>query len=184
MFFDFRTPFVLVLKIGVYQTTRKTHQIFESVAFAARPPDTEIRMCGTRIYTLVAFLLDERKGYSNFLSPSAIFVAFCSKNGESDYFSFFSEFIAVIFNYIMIYFCIPVTEAIEELKERPLGLLLEDLGGWPVTRANWSEDNFDWVYQIAQLQLYSNNILISQWVGPDGKNSSMHIIQVFLNLFR
>lgn len=79
--------------------------------------------------------------------------------------------------------CLPsstFTEAIEELKEAPLVLLLEDLGGWPVTISNWSEENFDWVYQIARLQQYSNNILISQWVGPDGKNSSMHIIQVFL----
>ena len=81
--------------------------------------------------------------------------------------------------YLFIHLFIVFIEAIEELKEQPLVSLLDDLGGWPVTTANWTEDDFDWVYQIAKLQLYSNNILISQWVGPDGRNSSMHIIQVF-----
>ncbi|XP_054714705.1 neprilysin-4-like isoform X2 [Uloborus diversus] len=68
--------------------------------------------------------------------------------------------------------------AIEQLRERPLVQLLDELGGWPVTNPNWTEESFDWVEQVARLRQYSNDILIGQWVGPDGKNSSVHIIQL------
>ncbi|GIZ02140.1 neprilysin-1 [Caerostris extrusa] len=69
--------------------------------------------------------------------------------------------------------------AIEELKEKPLVNLLEELGGWPVTNSNWSEDTFDWVHQIYPSSgQYNNDILLSQWVAPDGKNSSINIIQL------
>ncbi|KAG8180916.1 hypothetical protein JTE90_020143 [Oedothorax gibbosus] len=68
--------------------------------------------------------------------------------------------------------------AIEELKEQPLLTLLEELGGWPVTNSNWSEDHFNWVEQIGQLRQYNNDILLGQWVAPDGKNSSINIIQL------
>lgn len=68
--------------------------------------------------------------------------------------------------------------AIEELKEQPLLTLLEELGGWPVTSSNWSENYFNWVEQIAILRQYNNDILLGQWVAPDGKNSSINIIQV------
>nr|XP_042909924.1 neprilysin-4-like [Parasteatoda tepidariorum] len=68
--------------------------------------------------------------------------------------------------------------AIESLKEEPLIVLLEELGGWPVISSNWSEENFDWVYEIAKLRQYNNDILLAQWVGPDGKNSSINIIQI------
>ncbi|GFX17356.1 membrane metallo-endopeptidase-like 1 [Trichonephila clavipes] len=68
--------------------------------------------------------------------------------------------------------------AIEELKEQPLLNLLEELGGWPVISSNWSEEYFDWVLQIARLRQYNNDILLGQWVAPDGKNSSLNIIQL------
>ncbi|GFS75640.1 neprilysin-1 [Nephila pilipes] len=68
--------------------------------------------------------------------------------------------------------------AIEELKEQPLLNLLEELGGWPVISSNWSEESFDWVLQIARLRQYNNDILLGQWVAPDGKNSSLNIIQL------
>lgn len=69
-------------------------------------------------------------------------------------------------------------EAIEAMKERPLADLLEELGGWPVMDSNWTEDDFDWVSLVAKLRQFNNDILISQWVGPDGMNSSINIIQL------
>lgn len=43
---------------------------------------------------------------------------------------------------------------------------------------NWSSSNFDWVEMVANLRLYNNDILISEWVGPDIKNSDEFVIQV------
>jgi hypothetical protein len=43
---------------------------------------------------------------------------------------------------------------------------------------NWNSSQFDWVLLMAQLRLYNNDILISEWVGPDIKNSDEYIIQV------
>lgn len=60
----------------------------------------------------------------------------------------------------------------------PLLRLLEKLGGWPVIYPEWNETNFDLVHLLGQLRLYNNDILISEWVGPDIKNSNEYIIQV------
>ena len=39
----------------------------------------------------------------------------------------------------------------------------------------------DSVYQVVgKLRLYNNDILVSLWVGPDGKNSDQYIVQVKL----
>ena len=70
------------------------------------------------------------------------------------------------------------TGRIEERGEEPLLALLEDLGGWPVLEGGeWNEDGFDWVEMVGKLRLYNNDILISLWVGPDGKNSDHYIVQ-------
>ncbi|XP_035228766.1 membrane metallo-endopeptidase-like 1 isoform X2 [Stegodyphus dumicola] len=68
--------------------------------------------------------------------------------------------------------------AIEQLKEQPLLELLEELGGWPVINSNWSEENFDWVYQIARLRQYNNDILL----GPMGRTRRQKF--VLYTLFR
>nr|CAD7255829.1 unnamed protein product [Timema shepardi] len=68
-------------------------------------------------------------------------------------------------------------DILEARGERPLLLLLQQLGGWPVLEPNWDSERFDWLLLMAQLRLYNNDILISQWVGPDIKNSDHYIIQ-------
>lgn len=62
--------------------------------------------------------------------------------------------------------------------ERPLIQLLDELGGWPILRPDWNSNKFDWLLLTAQLRLYNNDILISEWVGPDIKNSDKYVIQV------
>lgn len=62
--------------------------------------------------------------------------------------------------------------------DKPLLKLLEDLGGWPILDPEWDESRFDIIWLLAQLRLFNNDILISEWVGPDIKNSDEYIIQV------
>lgn len=70
------------------------------------------------------------------------------------------------------------TDKIEERGESPLVTLLEEMGGWPVlANDDWDEDKFDWIDVIGQLRLYNNDILVSLWVGPDGKKSDQYIVQ-------
>jgi hypothetical protein len=45
-------------------------------------------------------------------------------------------------------------------------------------QSDWDDMQFDWVQLMAQLKLYNNDILISEWVGPDIKNSNEYVIQV------
>nr|XP_012234649.1 PREDICTED: endothelin-converting enzyme 1 isoform X1 [Linepithema humile] len=68
-------------------------------------------------------------------------------------------------------------EILEQRMERPLILLLDQLGGWPILKPDWESDKFDWLHLTAQLRLYNNDILISEWVGPDIKNSDKYVIQ-------
>lgn len=71
-----------------------------------------------------------------------------------------------------------IPEILEQKAELPLLELLEQLGGWPMLQPDWDSSQFDWVLLMAQLRLYNNDILISEWVGPDIKNSDEYIIQV------
>ncbi|KAK4872108.1 hypothetical protein RN001_016232 [Aquatica leii] len=68
-------------------------------------------------------------------------------------------------------------ELINRRAETPLLKLLKQLGGWPIVDSEWDETHFDWLYLVAQLRLYNNDVLISEWVGPDIKNSDEYIIQ-------
>ncbi|XP_071557180.1 neprilysin-4 isoform X1 [Temnothorax nylanderi] len=68
-------------------------------------------------------------------------------------------------------------EILEERMEQPLIRLLDELGGWPILRPDWDPDKFDWLLLTAQLRLYNNDVLISEWVGPDIKNSDKYVIQ-------
>ncbi|XP_011703702.1 PREDICTED: endothelin-converting enzyme 1-like isoform X2 [Wasmannia auropunctata] len=69
-------------------------------------------------------------------------------------------------------------EILEQRMERPLIQLLDQLGGWPILKPDWDPDKFDWLFLTAQLRLYNNDILISEWVGPDIKNSDKYVIQL------
>ncbi|XP_072746309.1 neprilysin-4 isoform X3 [Anoplolepis gracilipes] len=68
-------------------------------------------------------------------------------------------------------------EILEQRMERPLIQLLDELGGWPILRPDWDPDEFDWLLLTAKLRLYNNDVLISEWVGPDIKNSEKYVIQ-------
>jgi len=70
------------------------------------------------------------------------------------------------------------TDEIERRGEEPLLRLLDRFGGWPVLMGtNWNSSTFDWINLIGELRLFNNDILVSLWVGPDGKNSDQYIIQ-------
>ncbi|XP_025992063.2 neprilysin-4 isoform X3 [Solenopsis invicta] len=68
-------------------------------------------------------------------------------------------------------------EILEQRMEQPLIQLLDQLGGWPILRPDWNPNKFDWLLLTAQLRLYNNDVLISEWVGPDIKNSNKYVIQ-------
>lgn len=67
---------------------------------------------------------------------------------------------------------------LENRREEPLVQLIEQLGGWPIINPHWNQSDFDWLELMAKLRLYNNDILISEWVGPDIKNSDEYVIQV------
>ncbi|XP_028169765.1 neprilysin-4-like [Ostrinia furnacalis] len=68
-------------------------------------------------------------------------------------------------------------EILQKRGHQPLLDLLDLLGGWPILNRNWNSSNFDWLELMAKLRLYNNDILISEWVGPDIKNSDEFVIQ-------
>lgn len=69
-------------------------------------------------------------------------------------------------------------DLLRQRGEKPLLKLLEDLGGWPVLDSDWDESQFDVIALMGQLRLFNNDVLISEWVGPDIKNSDEYVIQV------
>ncbi|PSN41053.1 hypothetical protein C0J52_24825 [Blattella germanica] len=51
--------------------------------------------------------------------------------------------------------------------------------GWPMLRPEWDPSQFDCILLMAELKRYNNDILVSEWVGPDIKNSDEYVIQVY-----
>ncbi|CAH0397785.1 unnamed protein product [Chilo suppressalis] len=68
-------------------------------------------------------------------------------------------------------------DILQKRGHRPLLDLLDILGGWPILNLQWNSSNFDWQELMAKLRLFNNDILISEWVGPDIKNSEEFVIQ-------
>ncbi|CAH0579415.1 unnamed protein product [Chrysodeixis includens] len=68
-------------------------------------------------------------------------------------------------------------EILQKRGHQPLLDLLDLLGGWPILKPAWNDSNFDWLELMAKLRIYNNDILISEWVGPDIKNSDEFVIQ-------
>ncbi|KPJ08826.1 Membrane metallo-endopeptidase-like 1 [Papilio machaon] len=68
-------------------------------------------------------------------------------------------------------------EILEKRGHQPLLDLLNLLGGWPIINQQWNNNSFDWLELMAKLRVYNNDILISEWVGPDIKNSDEFVIQ-------
>uniref|UniRef100_A0A0A9XT19 Endothelin-converting enzyme 1 n=1 Tax=Lygus hesperus TaxID=30085 RepID=A0A0A9XT19_LYGHE len=69
-------------------------------------------------------------------------------------------------------------DVLEQRGSKPLTALLDKLGGWPVLDPEWDRSKFDWLWLMAQLRLFNNDILISEWVGPDIKNSDQYVIHL------
>ncbi|XP_055336820.1 membrane metallo-endopeptidase-like 1 [Paramacrobiotus metropolitanus] len=69
-------------------------------------------------------------------------------------------------------------EIIERRGSEPLLRFLQDLGGWPVIDQQWNASGFHLEETIGRLRNMHNDILISLWIGPDGKNSSWNVLQI------
>ncbi|BES92051.1 Peptidase family M13 [Nesidiocoris tenuis] len=69
-------------------------------------------------------------------------------------------------------------DVLEQRGSKPLLALLEKLGGWPLLDPEWDRSTFDWLWLMAQLRLFNNDILVSEWVGPDIKNSDLYVIHL------
>ncbi|XP_044256216.1 neprilysin-4 isoform X2 [Tribolium madens] len=69
-------------------------------------------------------------------------------------------------------------ERLESRGEKPLIKLLDELGGWPIIQSDWDDTNFKLEELMANLKLYNNDILITEWIGPDIINSKNYIIQI------
>ena len=59
--------------------------------------------------------------------------------------------------------------------------VIDQIGGWPVTNPDWSEDDSPDLEQILGIlkRNFTMGVLIEEWIGQDDKNSKKHIIQVF-----
>ncbi|KAJ2946219.1 hypothetical protein O0L34_g5155 [Tuta absoluta] len=68
-------------------------------------------------------------------------------------------------------------EILAKRGHQPLLDLINLLGGWPMLNPSWNSSSFDWLELMAKLRLYNNDILLSEWVGPDIKNSDEFVIQ-------
>lgn len=69
-------------------------------------------------------------------------------------------------------------DILQRRGKQPLMDLLDQFGGWPILTPDWKPRNFDWNTMMGQLRLFNNDIFLSEWVGPDIKNSSEYIIQI------
>ncbi|XP_060515852.1 neprilysin-4 [Cylas formicarius] len=69
-------------------------------------------------------------------------------------------------------------EKINVRGDRPLRDILTALGGWPVITPNWKKSDFDLMGLLSRLRLLNNDILITQWIAPDIKNSDKYIIHI------
>ncbi|XP_068917634.1 neprilysin-4 isoform X1 [Tenebrio molitor] len=69
-------------------------------------------------------------------------------------------------------------ERLGQRGQRPLIKLLDKLGGWPIIQPDWDDTNFSLEELMANLKLFNNDILITEWIGPDIINSKNYIIQI------
>ncbi|XP_014272262.1 neprilysin-4 isoform X3 [Halyomorpha halys] len=69
-------------------------------------------------------------------------------------------------------------DIVEKRGSSPLLNLLKQLGDWPMITPAWNETQFDWLWLMANLRLFNNDVLVSEWVGPDIKNSDEYVIHL------
>ena len=71
--------------------------------------------------------------------------------------------------------------AIVRLDDAPLQAAIAQLGGWPVTfpHGEWTppESGLEVIIAIVRKR-YNAGILVDLWVGPDDRNSDLHVVQI------
>ncbi|KAF7273625.1 hypothetical protein GWI33_013669 [Rhynchophorus ferrugineus] len=60
----------------------------------------------------------------------------------------------------------------------PLHKILKELGGWPVLHDQWIGDEFDLFKLLARMRLLNNDVIVSQWIGPDIRHADQYIIHI------
>ncbi|CAB4057557.1 MMEL1 [Lepeophtheirus salmonis] len=74
--------------------------------------------------------------------------------------------------------CMNISQ-IERISDTPLVQAINGLGGWPVVDPYWTSHNWTIERVIGILKKnFTLGIFIEEWVGPDDRNSSAHIIQI------
>lgn len=65
------------------------------------------------------------------------------------------------------------------IGDEPLRQMLDELGGWPIIVPQWRPPDFSIETLLGRLKEgFNEGVLVEPWVGPDDKNSSVHILQV------
>lgn len=87
--------------------------------------------------------------------------------------------IFTLISHTYLYFLPPLPDQIKGIGDFPLRNLLDQFGGWPVTKKNWEPPNMSIEVLLGKIKGdFNEGVLSDQWVGPDDKNSSMNILQV------
>lgn len=80
--------------------------------------------------------------------------------------------------------CMDGNETIETLGAQPMLDLLDNVGGWNVTNKNFNITNWSLQKSIHVLQnVYNMGGLFSWAVNEDDRNSTRHIIQVYIKCY-
>lgn len=77
--------------------------------------------------------------------------------------------------------CVDLNETMEALGGKPMLELLDKVGGWNITTANWTDGATNWSLQTTLHNLHNGlNMggLFTWSIGEDDRNSSRNIIQV------
>ncbi|XP_063410745.1 neprilysin-1-like [Mytilus trossulus] len=72
------------------------------------------------------------------------------------------------------------TSQIDRIGDKPLRLVLDRYGGWPVASKSWDPDTFDLELVLGRIRKSFANVpsIVDAWVAPDDKNSTQNIIQI------
>ncbi|XP_030763667.1 neprilysin-4-like [Sitophilus oryzae] len=70
------------------------------------------------------------------------------------------------------------TELILERGNEPLLKILKELDGWPILSSKWAEEGFDLFKLLGRLRLLNNDVILSQWIGPDIKRANQYIVHI------
>ena len=75
---------------------------------------------------------------------------------------------------------------IVEVSDIPLRVVIENLGGWPVTEPNWTPEKSISLEKLMGLlkRNFTLGVLIEEWIGPDDRDSNRHIIQARIKILK